>query len=306
MKKNTRGIAFVAVLPWIAGLALAAFGYHEYATLFAPGRNKAKSDQAATAAALTSTQAVTVSAGADAVKVAVDRVTVEHAAVIAKRDAINLNVAGFIEGARQAVAADPNPSDADLVAAALLDSATAAIGQPLTIEQRAVWTKTVSALISKNAEAKARIAKMTLDAAALRASLDATQAHAKAADAQAATLADQVAANAKELTASAVKTAGLTADIKKWADNEPNMLARIKALGGLAAVLLIGLVWYEIKRRGLTGAVHDAVALKEHIQTTAATLGADAEKLKQSAETWWADAPKDKTVFDKLKSDLRL
>ena len=37
MNNNIRGIAFVVLLPWIAGLALAVVGVKEYKTLFSPG-----------------------------------------------------------------------------------------------------------------------------------------------------------------------------------------------------------------------------------------------------------------------------
>lgn len=301
--KPTRGAIDLVVL-LVVGLV--SFGVYEYKTVFAPGRNKAKTDQAAVAAAATAQQAAAVNGDAAAVKVAVAQATADHAVVIAKRDEIDRNAAGFIEGARQAISANPEPSDADIVAIGLLDSATASLGQPLTAEQKAVWTKTVSALIAKNAAAQAKIAQMTTDAAALRASLNATQEHAKASDAQAQTLSAQLAANAKELTATATQAATLTADVKRWADKEPDMWARLKAALVLVVLLIGGIAWYEIKRKGLSGALQDAVALKEHVETTAAKLGADAQALKQSADEWWADDPKARRIFEDAKAKLRL
>jgi len=301
--RSIRGVVDLALL---AVIALAAFAYHEYSTLLAPGRNKAVAEQSAAVAAQASSQAATVKLGADEVHAAVAAAAAEHAAVLAKRYAIDQNAAGFIEGARQAIAAGPSPSDADQVAATLLDSATAAIGQPLTTEQRAVWSKTVAGLIAKNAAAQARIAQMTTDAAAMRASLGAEQAHAKASDDHITTLSGQLATTAKDLTATTAKTADLTAANKAWADKEPDITARIHALLWLLALAGALLVWYEIKRRGLTGLRDDAVAFSDKAVVAATATGDEAARLKTELAAWWADDPKAKQLYDAAKAKLRL
>ena len=304
--RSIRGFAFLVLLPYIAGGGVVLWAAHEYGVLFAPGRNKTVAEQSAAVAAQASSQAATVKLGADEVHAAVAAAAAEHAAVLAKRDAIDQNAAGFIEGARQAIAADPSPSDADQVAATLLDSATAAIGQPLTTEQRAVWSKTVAGLIAKNAVAQARIAQMTSDAAALRASLDATQAHAKASDDHVTTLSGQLATAAKDLTATTAKAADLTAANKAWADKEPDITARIHALLWLLALTAGLLVWYEIKRRGLTGLHQDAVAYSDKAVAAATATGDEATKLKSELAVWWADDPAAKQLYDAAKAKLRL
>lgn len=296
----------MAVLPWVAGAALAAFGYHEYSTIFAPGRNKKGADAAAVASAETDAQAKVASERAAAVAAAIEKARGEHAASEAKHDAVDAAASGFVAGATIALQADPSPTPAEQAALALLGSASSTLGQPLTPDQRAMWVRTVGGLIAQNAEAKAALAAQTSAAIALRASLDATVKHAAASDAHASELAGQLEETNAALAATAAHAADLTSQAKAWADHEPDLLARIKALGGLIGVMLIGLVWYEIKRKGLTGALHDAVALKEHVQMQASALGADPEKLKAAAETWWADDPKAKTFFDKTKCALRL
>jgi len=301
--RSIRGVVDLALL---AVIALAAFAYHEYSTLLAPGRNKAVAEQSAAVAAQASSQAATVKLGADEVHAAVAAAAAEHAAVLAKRDAIDQNAAGFIEGARQAIAADPSPSDADQVAATLLDSATAAIGQPLTTEQRAVWSKTVAGLIAKNVAQQARIAQMTTDAVAMRASLGAEQAHSKASDDHITTLSGQLATTAKDLTATTAKAADLTASNQAWADKEPDNVARFHALLWLLALAAGALLWYEIKRRGLTGLRDDAVAFSDKAVVAATATGDEAARLKTELAAWWADDPKAKQLYDAAKAKLRL
>jgi len=289
----------------VGGLGAGAFCVHEYKTLFASGRNKKGADTAAAAAQSTQTQAVVVKDSAADVAAAVAKSTSEHAAVIATRDAIDQNAAGFIEGAKDAVKSDAAPTQAEIIALVMLDSASDSLGCPLTPKQRKMWMDTVGGLIAKNAYTEEQLAKQTEDAKALRAGLDATQAHAKAADDTSMALTVQLSAKATELVREAKKSSDLAADNKKWADNEPGLWAKIKALCWLLGIAVALLVWYEIKRKGLTGALQDAVALKEHTHTVAVALGADATKLKEETEKWWDGDPKAKAIFEAVKTDLR-
>jgi len=303
MKNSIRGVVPILILVYlVGGLGVGAFCVHEYNTLFASGRNKKGADTAATAAQTTQTQSVVVKDSAADVAAAVAKSTSEHAAVIATRDAIDQNAAGFIEGAKDAVKSDAAPTQAEIIALVMLDSASDSLGCPLTPKQRKMWMDTVGGLIAKNAYTEEQLAKQTEDAKALRAGLDATQAHAKAADDTSMALTVQLSAKATELVREAKKSSDLAADNKKWADNGP---AKINALCWLLCIAVALLVWYEIKRKGLTGALQDAVALKEHTHTVAVALGADATKLKEETEKWWDGDPKAKAIFEAVKTDLR-
>jgi hypothetical protein len=290
----------------VGGLGAGAFCVHEYKTLFASGRNKKGADTAAAAAQTTQAQAVIVKDSAADVAYAVAKSTAEHAVVIATRDAIDQNAAGFIEGAKDAVQSDPTPTQAEIIALVMLDSASDSLGQPLTLKQKKAWMETVGGLIAKNADTEAKLAKQTSDAIALRASLDATQAHAKAADDTSVALTAQLSAKATELVNEAKKSSDLAAKNKEWADNEPSLWARIKALCWLLGIAVAGLVYYEIKRKGLTGTLHDAVALAEHTKTIAVTATNDAPAIEAKIDAWWGDAKADAKKIEAVKQTLRL
>lgn len=301
--KSTRGVIDLVLL---AVLALGAWGYHEYTTVFAPGRNKAKADQAAAVAATSGQQATNLQQGAGAVQTAVETVKSDHAREIAGRDAADKAAGENLAMIKAALESELAPTPAEIVALGYADAAEIAIGQRFTAEQRAAYVKRVAPLIKDLSLAKEAIALAKLDAAAKDAAITELRERSVASESTATAATNNLKAEADAHVATAGKAAELTASNKAWADHEPDMLARIKALGGLVLVLVIGLVWYEIHRRGLAGAVQDAVALKEHVVATAVTLGADAEKLKQSTETWWADDPKAKRLFDAAKAKLRL
>ena len=304
IRSNRGAINFVA----IGIILLAGFAYREYATVFAPGRNKKKADAAASAAVVANQQAVVVKDDAAAVKAAVDESAKDHAAVIAKRDAVDDNAKGFSYAAHAVLVAEANPTPGVQLATTLTDSAYLALGANLSPQQKAVWDSmlaTNKADKAAIAARDARIEQMTADAVTMYATIEATQAHAKASDEHSTVLASQLAVKTKELVKTTGLAATLTGQVKAWADKEPDWIARIKALGILCALLVVGLVWYEIRRRGLTGAVADAVALKEHVQTTAVAVGADATKLEQSVKDWWGDATKDLAKFNAVKAKLR-
>ena len=303
-RSNRGAINFVA----IGVILLAGYAWHQYSTVFAPGRDKKKADAAAAAAVVAQQQAVVIKDDAAAVKAAVAQSTADHVAVIAKRDVIDQNSEGFSYAAHSVLLAEPNPTPGVKLATTLTDSAYAALGANLSPEQKAVWDSMLAAHKDDKAAIAARDAKisqMTADAIAMYGSLEATQAHAKASDEHSTVLAGQLAVKTTELVKTTGLAATLTGQVKAWADKEPDWIARIKALGILCGLLAVGLIWYEIRRRGLAGALTDAVALKEHVQATAVTLGADATKLEQSAAGWWGDATKDLAKFNAVKAKLR-
>jgi hypothetical protein len=306
LKLNNRGFAFVLALPWIAGAVLAAFGYHEYQTLFAPGRDKKGVDAAAVAVDTTAAQAKVAKDQAAAVAAAVAQAQADHSAVMATRDSIDQNAAGFVEGAKDAIKSDSPQTQPEIIALVMLDSASDVLGQQLTLKQRKVWMDTVGNLIAKNADSEAQLAAQTAAAVALRASLDATTAHAVASDAHATQLAGQLQQTNASLDASAAHSADLTGQVKAWADNEPGLWARIKALGGLCAVLVVGLIWYEVHRRGITGTLNDAVKLGDDLKTDLVTATKDAPAVEAKIAGWWGDAVKDKAKFEAVKQTLRL
>lgn len=304
MKTNSRAFVIPAVVYVAAGLI--AIGGWAYVKVFEPGRNKAVATAAATAAADAETKAKQAREQAEAVDKAVAAATADHQKVVAQRDQIDQNTSGFIEGAKIAIQADPAPSDADVVALGLLDSAGQALGQPLTPQQRAFWMKTVSDLIAKNAEAKAKVAQLTKEAAEARAALGEVQAHATASDAHAKVLCDQLATKSKELVESTAKSATLTAENKQWADGEQTLWGRIKALGILAIVLAVIGLAISIKLLGVQGTAKDAVALGEHLKSLALTGVKDASELEQKISAWWENDKSAQAAVNKIKSTLRL
>ena len=303
---STRAIAFIVLLPWLAGAGLAVFGYHEYRTLFAAGRDKAQIQQAAAAANATAQQADVAKAQAAAVAAAVAQAQADHSAVITGHVSVEKAASGFVEGAKIALTSDPVSTPAGQAALALLESASSTLGQPLTPEQKAVWVKTVGGLIAQNAQARADLAAQTAAAVALRASLDTETEHAVASDAHATQLAGQLQQTNSTLATTAAHAATLTEQVKAWANNEPNLWARIKALGGLCSVLAIGLVCYEIHRRGITGTLHDAVALGENLKAGLVTATNDAPAVEAKIATWWGDAKADAAKLEAVKQKLRL
>lgn len=294
--KSIRAEVTVAVL-LVCGLFAA--GSWAWYKVVEPGRNKKVANQAAQAAALVQVQAQTEKDKAEAVAVATAKAKEEHAKERALRDQIDRNASGFVEGAKIALQANPNPTQAEVVAIGLLESASQALGQPLTPEQRAVWVKTVAGLIAKNAEAEERVRSLTQEAATTRAALGEVKARADAADRTVSTLTKQLNEQAEQLVKTATKSADLTAKNQAWANNEQTLLGRMKALVLLAGILGLALVWLSICFRGTSATMKDAVALAEHLKSSVSNA-------EEAVEKWWENDDKAKHRFRKVKSQLRL
>ena len=110
---------------------------------------------------------------------------------------------------------------------------------------------------------------------------------------------------ATALKTEAVKSATLTAAVKSWADKEPGLWMRIKALGGLLAVAVILLIIYEIHRRGVDGTLKDSVALGEHLKAGLVAVTNDAPAVEAKIATWWGDAKADAAKLEAVKQTLR-
>ena len=290
----------------IGVIALAAFAWREYSTVFAPGRNKKQIDQTAQVANQTAQQAVVVHASAEELKAVADASAAAHLAVIANRDAIDDGVNGRIECAKAMLATDKNPTAAEVAAQIMLDDAQAALGRELTDKERAFWTKLSVPLIQRQQEALAEAQRQREIAENAIAARDATQAESLGKDKLLGAQATTIEKKSGQLVTYATKNASLTAQVKQWADQEPDLWARIEALCILVVLLVGGLIWYEIHRRGVDGALKDAVSLKEAVQTEATKLGADATALHQNVDAWWESDPKGKAAFDAVKAKLRL
>ena len=301
--RQTRGVIDPGT--WLV-IGLISVGSYFYLKVLEPGRNKAVADKTASAAVQTTEQAKAVEERATAVKAAVTESTANHAKEIATRDKIDQNATGFVEAAKIAIQADPAPSQADLVALGLLDSATQALGQPFTAEQRAFWVKTVGGLIAKNTEAQQTVARMTVDAAALVAARDAEHAHAVSSDATAATLSAQLAKNTTQLAGQAAKASTLASQNKAWADNEQTLWGRIKALSGLAIILIIADGLISIKLSGVTKTRDNTVALVESMKKWAVEGVQDAADLKKKMTDWYENDTKAQNAVAKVKTKLRL
>jgi hypothetical protein len=311
--RSSRGFAFLPLLPWIAALAIGAFGIHEYKTVFAPGRNKDGADKAAVAAAVTQAKAEAAKETAAKVVQAVAAVKATHAAEISNRDKIDSNAAGFAEAAKIAIQSDTILTPAEITALGLLDASTQALGQPFTAEQKAFWVKTVGGLLKKDAEAQAKIAEMQRQAAADLSAKAELSSRALAAENTATTLTRQNSEQAKTLAASAAESATLTGEVKAWADREPSWQARIKALIYLVIIVAIIALYILIKLFGVQGAkskieegLKDTVGLVEHVKGIAVQSGHDAAALEKRVEDWYEGDTDAKALYADAKKALRL
>jgi hypothetical protein len=302
--KSSSGIAILIILPWIAGAAVVAWGYHEYKTVFAPGRDKKQINSAASSSVATYANSVVVDNEASSLRVKLDEANKAHVLVIKSRDDIDDGVNGRIECARTMLGTDKTPTPAEVAAQIILQDAQQAIGRPLTDKEKTYWTNLAMPLIKGQQDALNEEQKQREIAAKAIAVRDAVQADSEKKDniiqSQVAQLKDQTG----KLVDSAKKTEILTSKVKEWADNEPGLWTRIKALGWLAGILSVLVVWYEIKRRGITGAVKDAVALTEHVKTIAVNAGHDPVELDKKVNDWW-DGSSAKKLYDKTKEELR-
>jgi len=311
------GFVIPVLIYVLAGLGMA--GGYAYTKLVEPGRNKKTADQAALVADQAAKQVQ--AAEQQAQQAAKDAQQAKTAAA----DALALNqkerglyeqtaknASGFVEGAKIALSADPNPTQPELVATGLLDSASTALGQPLTEEQRQVWIKTVAGLLAHNAETEAKVAQLTKEAAEARAQLGEVKARAEAADQHVVLLTGQLASQTTELVATTAKatelsskTADLTAKNKSWADREQTWWGRVKAGGALGVILLLVIVAISIKLFGVQETASDAVALVHWVKGEAVKAGHDAVALEQKISDWWGNSS-GKTQFNKITSKLRL
>lgn len=300
MKK--RGEVTLGVL---AVLGVLAAGGWLYSKVTQPGRNKVVATEAAQAAAVAAVQAQAEKDKADAVAAATAKAAEEHARERALRDQIAANASGFVEGAKIALQTNPVPTQSELVAIGLLESAGTALGQPLTPTQRAVWTRTVAGLIARNVEAEEQVRRLTREAGEARAALGEVRARADAADKNISVLAKQLTEHSAELAQNAGKAAKLTAENKLWADGEQTLWGRLKALAALAVLLVLVIVVISLRYRGISSTVKDAVALGEHVKNIAVKAGHDAQEIETAISSWWEDDKRAKNNYTKIKAQLR-
>lgn len=297
----------------IAAIALAVYAWHEYSTLFASGRNRKGADTAAVTSAQSSQQATSIAHDAGVTQAAVEDLKKAHAQEIAGRDQADSAAAGDMEIVKAALQTDKNPTAAEIIAIGYAEAAETALGVKFTDEQKAAYVKTVLPLLQDKQAALAAVEEEKTKNAALAAANVELRSRSTAAEGTATTAVANLKQEAIAHASTAARAAALDAANKKWADGEPDWFARLEALGVLIGILIVVIAAYEIHRRGLLGALekgknalHDAVAVKEHIQTRAIEFGADATKLKTEAETWWADDPAGKAAFEAEKAKLRL
>lgn len=296
-------IATATVLLVVGIFGAGAWGWYK---LTEPGRNKKIATQAAHVAALADAQAKAEHEKTLAVQAATQKAAEEHARERRLRDQIDANASGFVEGAKIALATNQTPTQAELVAMGLLESASTALGQPLTDQQRQVWTKTVAGLIVRNAESEAKVAQLTKEAGEVRAALGEVRARADAADGHVAKLTHQLSEHAKELVKTTGQAAELTAENKAWAQGEQNLWGRFKALFGLILLLAGVLIFLSLRYRGVSATLKDAVALGEHLKTVAVDAGRDVKEVEDKVAAWWENDEAAKARLNKIKSQLRL
>jgi hypothetical protein len=301
---NIRAFAIVVVLPYLAGALLAGYAWHEYHVLFSAGRNKKGSDAAASAAVVTATNSVAVNNAMADLKAKFEDANKIHLDVIKARDAIDDGVNGRIECAKVMLATDNTPTPAEVATQIMLQDAQNAIGRPLTAKERAYWTDLALPLIKGQRDALNEAARQRQIAAKAIAARDAVQADSAQKDKIIQSQANQLTVQTGQLVASARQTENLTAKVKEWADQEPGLWARIKALCWLVAILGAVLVWYEIKRKGLGGALKDAVALCEHTKSLAVQGVNSMEEIDKRVDYWWENSPSRK-LYETAKKDLR-
>ena len=308
-KSNKGSVAVAAWILWIGGAAAVGYVIHEYGVLTSPGRNKKGADASATSSANTANQAVVVYATAQDVQKAVDTAVAAVKTDLDTHNKMEANAAGFSYAAKGVLSKEKNPSARVQLATTLSDSAFQSLGAKLAPDQKALW----DAIIADRDEDKATIAardatisSMTVSAAAVAGSLDATEARAKAAEATAQVLTTVSVTQAKELKESAKESASLSSQVKAWADREPDFIMKIKALGVLLALAAGLLIWYEIHRRGVDGTLKDAVALKEHLKSALVTATNDAPAVEAKIATWWGGAKADEAKVEAVVQKLRL
>jgi hypothetical protein len=303
MKNNRRAEITLGTLAVLGVLAAGGWLVHK---VFQPGRNKEVAVQAAQAAAVADALARAEKDKVEAVAAATAKAQEQHARERALQNQIAANASGFVEGAKIALQTNPAPTHAEVVAIGLLESAGTALGQPLTAQQREVWTRTVAGLIARNAEAEAQVQRLTQEAATARAALGEVRARADAADKNVSALTKQLSEHTDKLVESTVKAADLTAQNKQWADGEQNLWGRMKALIILAALLATVLIFLSLKYRGVSSTVKDAVALGEHVKGLAVKAGHGAKELEDEIQTWWEGDKNAAAKYDKTKSQLRI
>jgi len=307
MKTTTKGSVAAVV---IVVLALINGGQYAFHKLVEPGRNKKVAEAAAQTAADAQAKAKAAEETAKAAEAAAKKAQEDVAKERALRDQIDQNASGFVEGAIIAHEADPAPSQADVVALGLLESARQALGQPLTEQQRAFWKKTVAGLIAKNAEAEAKVRQLTEQAAADRAALTEVKARAIASETEAAALTTQVREQSEKLVKATSETEKLTSRNREWAEGQQTLWGRFKAFLWLTAIVVVLLIivvgWISIKFRGVSQTLHDSVALGEHLKSIATTAVGDAKAVEEKIENWWENDTKAKSAHQRVKSLLRL
>lgn len=303
MKTNRKGEVSVAVLAVLGVLAAGGWLVHKVTE---GGRNKQVAVKAAQAAAVADALARAEKDKVEAVAAATAKAAEEHARERQLRDQIVANASGFVEGAKLALRTNAQPTHAEVVALGLLESASTALGSPLTEQQRQVWTKTVAGLIAKNAEAEEQVRRLTQEAATARAALSEVRARADAADRNVSELTKQLNEHSQKLVQTAEKAADLTAKNKAWADGEVNLWGRLKALGLLAGLLAVVIIFLSLKYRGVSSTAKDAVALGEHLKGLATKAGHSAKELEDEIRTWWEGDKSGEAKYAKTKSQLRI
>lgn len=303
MNNNRRAEITLGVLAVLGVLAAGGWFIHK---VLEPGRNKKIATQAAEASALADAQARAELEKAKAVLQATQKAAEEHARERSLRDQIDNNASGFVEGAKIALSTNATPTHAEIVAIGLLESASTALGQPLTADQRQVWTKTVAGLIARNADAEAKVAQLTKEAAEARAALGEVRARADAADTHVGVLTQELSKNANELVKTTGRAADLSAENKAWAQGEQTLWGRLKALA-LVAVFLVGvLIFLSLRYRGVSSTMKDAVALGEHLKEVAIKAGHQTEELEKDIRNWWENDKQAEAKYAKTKLQLRM
>jgi len=295
-------------IPFIVPVGVGVFllcGYL-YLKVFAPGRNTAVADKAAIAAAKTEQQAVDVQHETKAVQQAVAAVIKAHQELDSTHQTIEANASGFSYAAHATLLKEPNPSPVVKLATTLTESSYKALGESLSPEQKAIWDSLLAAHEDDKvaiANRDAKIAQMTTDAVAVHATLVAVTAHANASDATAVAAVKQLDKQTTALVVTSQVATKYTSANAKWADNAETLGDRIKALGGLSAILVLVAGYISIKLRGVTKTRDDAVALAHHGFSLAEKAGV---AVKEEWDKWWGGDNKAKAAHEAVLSKLRL
>jgi len=315
MKRNKGAVSIIILI----GLVLSNIGTVAWFKTFEAGRNKkvatAAAQQAAAAndqAKLAADQAKAAEEKAAEAKAAAEKLKADIDRERGQRDQIDQNVAGFVEGAKTAVEADPSPSQADLVAIGLLDSAQQANIQKLTPQQREFWKKTVAGLIAKNAEAEAKIRALNEQAKVDLATLTEVRARTDASEKTVITLTNQVKEQNAQLAESSKATAKLTEDaaktsyeMKVWSDGGQTWQSRCKWALVLCGLITIVGIWLFGKSKKLMELLKDSVAHGAFLKTMATEATKDATLVETKAKEWFEGDTKSAEALKKILSDLR-